>query len=119
MDFINERLESATDVGAVREAETSISSLEDDENDFFFSKKKTSASELQLFLESNNDELSAYARWPKLRQLFTKLNTPVPASAACERLFSCAELIFRPHRCSMTEGNFENSLLVKLNNGFV
>ena len=64
MDFINERLESATDVGAVREAETSISSLEDDENDFFFSKKKTSASELQLFLESNNDELSAYARWP-------------------------------------------------------
>ena len=110
MDFINVQLESATDVGAV---------IEDDENDFFFSKKRTSASELQLFLESNNDELTAYARWPKLRQLFTKLNTPVPASAACERLFSCAELIFRPHHCSMTDRNFENSLLVKLNNGFV
>ena len=52
------------DVGAVCEAETSISSLEDDENDFFFSENKTTASELQLFLESNNDELSAYARWP-------------------------------------------------------
>ena len=40
MDFINERLESATDVGAVREAETSISSLEDDENDFSLVKRK-------------------------------------------------------------------------------
>ena len=58
MDFINERLESATGVGAVCEAETSISSLEDNENDFFFSKKKTSASELQLFLESNNFSLN-------------------------------------------------------------
>ena len=55
----------------------------------------------------------------ELRQHFIELNTPVPASAACERLFSCAGLIFRPHRCSMTERNFENSLLVKLNNGFV
>ena len=35
MDFINERLESATDIVAACEAETSISSLEDDENDFF------------------------------------------------------------------------------------
>ena len=31
MDFINERLESATDVGAVHKAESSISSVEDDE----------------------------------------------------------------------------------------
>ncbi len=69
MDFINDRLESDTGVGAVREAETSISSVEDDENNFFFTKMKTSASELQLFMESHTEELSVYASWPKLRQL--------------------------------------------------
>ena len=41
MDFINDRLESDTGVGALREAETSISSVEDDENNFFFTKRKT------------------------------------------------------------------------------
>jgi hypothetical protein len=68
MDFINDRLESDTGVGAVREAETSISSVEDDENNFFFTKRKTSASELQLFMESHTEEFSVYASWPKVRQ---------------------------------------------------
>ncbi len=119
MDFINDRLESDTAVGVVREAETSISYVEDDENNFFFTKRKTSASELQLFMESHTEELPVYASWPKLRQLFIELNTPVPASAACETLFSCAGLIFRPHRSSVMDRNFENSLLVKLNKNFV
>ena len=38
MDFISDRLESDTCVGAEREAETSISSVEDNENNFFFTK---------------------------------------------------------------------------------
>ena len=117
--YINKRLESPTELTAAHDAESSISSLEEDENDFFFSKKKTGTSELQLFLDSHNEELSAYVKWPKPRELFIELNTPVPASAACERLFSCTGLILRPHRCSMTDKNFENSLLLKLNKGFL
>ena len=52
-------------------------------------------------------------------EIFIELNTPVPLSAACVRLFCCAGLIFRPHLCSMKDKKFENSVLVKANNGFV
>ena len=91
------------------------STSEDEDKEFFKSKRKPSASEFELFLDSPTDEIAIYSRFPKLRQLFIELNTLLPASAACERLFSCAGLIFRPHRCSVKDDNFKNSLLVKLN----
>ena len=99
------------------------SSAEDDkdDNDFFQKKNKATsdASSLRSFLDSPVEKLSDYSRWPLLRQLFIELNTPLPASAACERLFSSGGLLFRPHRSSMTDKNFENCLLVKCNKDFI
>ena len=108
INFINEKLAQLAIIGENQDAEESTS--DDDDNEFF-----KSASEFELFLDSPTDKIAIYSRFPKLQQLFIELNTPLPASAACERLFSCAGLIFRPHRCSVKDGNFENSLLVKLN----
>ena len=48
----------------------------------------TSVKELHLF--------------PAIQKIFVELNTALPASAACERLFSIAGSLFRPARCSMT-----------------
>lgn len=103
--------------------ESELSSVEDqDEMDFFQTKNRTTSnttSNLRSFLDSPLDNLCDYTRWPLLRKLFIELNTPLPASAACERLFSAGGLIFRPHRSSMTDVNFENCILVKCNKDFI
>ena len=54
-----------------------------------------------------------------LKKLFVELNTALPASAACERLFSVAGLIFVPNRSSISDEHFEQQLLLRLNAKFV
>ena len=47
---------------------------------------------------------------------FIKLKTPLPASAACERLFSAAGWIFVPRRGRISDKRFEQQLLAYSNN---
>ena len=60
-------------------------------------------------------------KWPlprghMLMTLFIRLNTSVPASAACERLFSCAGLTMNSHRTRMSDKLlFEQLVLWKAN----
>ena len=61
----------------------------------------TSVKELHLF--------------PAIQQIFIELNIVLPASAACERLFSIAGRLFRPARCSKTDDHFEQQLLLRAN----
>ena len=56
--------------------------------------------------------------FPAVCKLSLKLNTALPASAACERLFSVAGLIFRPRRACIGSKNFENQLLLRLNKAY-
>ena len=90
-----------------------------EEDDFFSSMAKRSStkvtSELDSYLGMANEDKSIFNSLPKLKKLFIKLNTPLPASAACERLFSCAGLIFSPKRANIGSSSFENQLLLKLN----
>ena len=48
-------------------------------------------------------------------KLFIKYNTPLPSSAAVERLFSTASDVLRAKRSSLTASNFENLLFIKGN----
>ena len=41
-----------------------------------------------------------------IQKICIELNTALPASAACERRFSIAGLLFHPARCSMTDDHF-------------
>ena len=43
--------------------------------------------------------------WPNLKDLFIRLNAPLPASAAVERLFSCAGLIMNDRHTGLTDKN--------------
>ena len=53
-----------------------------------------------------------------IKKLSLKLNTALPASAACERLFSFAGLLFTAKQSQIDSVNLENQLLLKLNKRF-
>ena len=57
-------------------------------------------------------------RTSRLWKLLVELNTPLPASAACERLFSAAGLIFKRLWVCIGDANVEAQLLLKLNKDF-
>jgi len=48
------------------------------------------------YLHDASDTLASLDVWPSMKPTFIKFNTPLPASAACERLFSAAGWVFVP-----------------------
>ncbi|XP_062325452.1 uncharacterized protein LOC134026580 [Osmerus eperlanus] len=98
-------------------------SSSDEDDDFFSNVKQTHSHEIskQLdgYLAATADGVNTLAPYPAVRNLSLKLNTALPASAACERLFSIAGLLFTPRRGSIHSQNFENQLLLKLNKDFM
>ncbi|KAK0153174.1 Zinc finger BED domain-containing protein 1 [Merluccius polli] len=69
-------------------------STSSDEDDFFSNVKQTHSHEIskQLdgYLAATAEGVNTLAPYPAVRNLSLKLNTALPASAACERLFSIA-----------------------------
>ncbi|CAL9691580.1 unnamed protein product [Knipowitschia caucasica] len=90
-----------------------------EEDDFFSPIKQGNLQEntkqLESYLACPNDTMEILKSFPAVLNLSLQLNTPLPASAACERLFSTAGLIFRPKRARIHSQNLENMLLLKLN----
>lgn len=90
-----------------------------EEEDFFASMKPTHGQEgikqLDGYLACKADDKEILKSFPAVCKLSLKVNTALPTSAACECLFSTAELIFSPRRARMDSKNFENQLLLKLN----
>jgi hypothetical protein len=76
-------------------------------------KSKAEKHVLDMYLASDNEHIDIFeGSCVSLRNLSLELNTPLPASAACEHL------ILRPHRTSLTDKHFEACLLIKLNHKF-
>jgi len=67
------------------------------------------------YLHDASDTLSSLDVWPSLKPTFIKSNTPLPASAACERLFSAAGGVFVPRRGRISDKRFEQQLLAYSN----
>jgi hypothetical protein len=90
---------------------------EDDEQAFFRKKANDPSPQhaLEQYLHSPSDEPNSIASWPQLKELFIRLNTPLPASAAVERLFSTAGLVMSHKRVRLNDRNFENLVFVKAN----
>nr|XP_020481131.1 uncharacterized protein LOC109974981 isoform X1 [Monopterus albus]XP_020481132.1 uncharacterized protein LOC109974981 isoform X1 [Monopterus albus] len=93
-----------------------IMSLSSDE-DFFSSMKSRRSQgtgELDGYLACVSDNMDLLNSFPHIKKLSLKLNTGLPASAACERLFSSAGLLFTAKRARISS-DLENQLLLKLN----
>jgi len=67
------------------------------------------------YLHDASDTLASLDVWPSLKPTFIKLNNPLPASAACERLFSAAGRVFVPRRGRISDKRFQQQLLAYSN----
>ncbi|KAI7802900.1 hypothetical protein IRJ41_021560, partial [Triplophysa rosa] len=104
----------------VQEMRCEASHSSEDE-DFFSAIKKSHSQDdtrqLEAYLTCSGDTMEVLKSFSAICNLSLRLNTPLPASAACERLFSTAGLIFTPKRARVDSKNFENQLL-RLNKDF-
>ncbi|KAK2185108.1 hypothetical protein NP493_246g02106 [Ridgeia piscesae] len=102
-------------------AEQATEQSGDDDDDFFVKKRSNCSGLVQLdeYLLNRSTETAAVMAWPLIKELFIRTNTPLPASAACKRLFSAAGHIFTPLRARIGDKNVENQLVLKLNKNFV
>nr|BAA12334.1 unnamed protein product [Oryzias latipes] len=111
MDYIRVHLEPL-------DHKKELANSSSDDEDFFASLKPTTheaSKELDGYLACVSDTRESLLTFPAICSLSIKTNTPLPASAACERLFSTAGLLFSPKRARLDTNNFENQLLLKLN----
>ena len=85
----------------------------------FFSMLNNNAgpqeSELEKFLSEPVRETNTILKYPIVKKLFLRYNCALPASAAVERLFSQAGVIFKPTRTLLSDTMFEMLLFTKCN----
>ena len=97
--------------------------LVEDPNDDFFgslfeSFAKTSVAKMvESYLRNppNKDILAALSVCKNLKNVLIKLSTPLPSSAAVERLFSLGKDVLRPKRASLSDEHFEMMVFLKGN----
>ncbi|KAL3987791.1 hypothetical protein ACER0C_014906 [Sarotherodon galilaeus] len=114
LTFIRHQLD--TELG-----EASTNSSLSDEDDFFGSmgSGNPEAGELERYLSCPfTGGMDVLHGFPQIKKLSVKVNTALPASAACERLFSHAGLLFTAKRSQMHSKNLESQLLLKLKHHF-
>jgi len=72
---------------------------------------------LRSYLSDPSTELSSLEAYPNIRQVYLKLNTGLPASAAVECLFSLSGQVFSPLHSRLSSEHFEMMFCVQLQNG--
>jgi len=70
------------------------------------------------YLEDSCTEFNMLHKYPYVKQVFMKYNTPVPSSAPVERLFSFGGLIHAIKRNRLSDKMFEALLMMKANEKF-
>ncbi|XP_067298604.1 zinc finger BED domain-containing protein 4-like [Pseudorasbora parva] len=112
LDYIKDQLE------VTMENEALSYSSPSDEEDFFGSMKmgQSETGELERYLSCPSaGGMDLLHSFPQVKKLSLKVNTAIPASAACERLFSHAGLLLTAKRSRLHCKFLESQLLLKFN----
>ncbi len=96
--------------------------------DFYSSLKKNhtetrncqSKLDFAKYLEAKiTNDLSILNEYPHIKTLYLQYNTGLPASAACERLFSLGARVLTPTRSLLSDKNFERLVFLKSNKAVI
>ena len=83
-----------------------------------FPDKKSGVNQIEQFSRESpplkHFDLSVFSN-DTIKDLFIKFNTPIPSSAAAERLFSTGKDVLRPKRSRLTDKHFEMLLFLRKN----
>lgn len=118
LDYIRGHLGSDLEL----DEEPQTNSSHSDEDDFFASmgEGQSKTGELERYLSCTSPGgMDLLHSFPEVKRLSLKLNTALPASAACERLFSHAGLLYTAKRSQLQSENLESQLLLKINGHFM
>ena len=75
--------------------------------------QKPIANEVQMFLSEPRCSLASLAKFPTVREIFIKYNTPVPSSGTLERAFCTAGRVLTKQRGRLSSKNFQSLMLLK------
>lgn len=77
----------------------------------------TTKSELEVlhFLSDEENDLNNLDKYPIIKQVFIRYNTPLPSSAPVERFFSFATMINQQRSHKLPDQLFENRVVLKTN----
>jgi len=117
INYIRHKLANATGTSSSPPGSIPGTDSDDDEDSFFADNSKSTA-DVEVFtqyLHQSSTEIKSLHAYPRLRDLFVMLNTPLPASAAVERLFSSAALVMTKRRNRMSDKLFETLVFLKAN----
>ena len=76
-----------------------------------FGPQEQEENEMMRFLNESSKSLEILEKYPVVKLLFMKYNTPLPSSTLVERLFSYATLLNLPK----SDMGFEKRMLLKVN----
>ena len=73
--------------------------------------------EMLTFFSDTCTDITCLGKYPTIKEFFLQYNTPLPSSAAVERLFSLAGNVYAPRRNRLSDSVFEKLVILKPNQG--
>ena len=75
--------------------------------------------EANQFIRDPDLELHSLHRYPVVKKVYLRYNTPVPSAAPVERLFSFASMIYAPKRQNLSSETFQKLVMLKANHSIL
>ena len=64
-------------------------------------------------------DITCLEKYPTIKEVFMQYDTPLPSSAAVERLFSLASKVYAPRRNRFSDSVFEKLVILNANYGLL
>lgn len=90
-------------------------SSEPDSGDMYQIQRSKADAIISHFLADQDRDVSMLNRYPEIKRVFKKYNTPLPSSGPVERLFSYATMTNLPKSHRISDEMFEKRVLLKSN----